>query len=420
MPGSDPADSPRRMGLLARIGAVRRHLFLDRRGTVAIAMVGTSVPMLIAVGVGVDMARLALARAAIQSAADTAVLSGAAVYDSEDAGNAAAAVALKYFDAGATGPGVTISSRTAQVNTSSSANTVTLSVSGTISTTFMAIANVMSLPVSVKSAAANEVLYINITPGSALSNAYDWNSLYMYGVPNGNNGKPNYLAIPAKADLRESASNCTQAVDPNWSTASKCNGQNGAIAPAWNPVPPAGVTANTPLAFMFVNMNSGVHDGSGNQYGLQTGQYAVMSTAPLSINQAPSQYSDMSASILNTIFSTSLTQGATRYSSAGSGNKTNCSLQIQIIADADHPPSGPPATGKCFAPDDPASGSQYANLSCNQMAGRTFMYWWNDMGAGTDDFDYKNLYYSVSCKPSSSNTGKVNSSTTPKAVYLVK
>jgi hypothetical protein len=31
------------------------------------------------------------------------------------------------------------------------------------------------------------------------------------------------------------------------------------------------------------------------------------------------------------------------------------------------------------------------------MAGRTFIYWWNDMGAPTDDFDYKNLYFTVRC-----------------------
>ena len=31
------------------------------------------------------------------------------------------------------------------------------------------------------------------------------------------------------------------------------------------------------------------------------------------------------------------------------------------------------------------------------------MYWWNDMGAPQDDYDYKNLYYTIRCVPGSTN-----------------
>jgi hypothetical protein len=32
------------------------------------------------------------------------------------------------------------------------------------------------------------------------------------------------------------------------------------------------------------------------------------------------------------------------------------------------------------------------------------MYWWNDMGAPTDDLDYKNLSYMLTCQPGVTNT----------------
>ncbi len=31
------------------------------------------------------------------------------------------------------------------------------------------------------------------------------------------------------------------------------------------------------------------------------------------------------------------------------------------------------------------------------------MYWWNDMGASRDDFDYKNLYFTLTCSNTTTN-----------------
>jgi len=87
-------------------------------------------------------------------------------------------------------------------------------------------------------------------------------------------------------------------------------------------------------------------------------------------------------------------------------------LVVQNI-DPNAVPSAPPplAPGNCFSVTDTSetvSGKEYANLSCNQMAGRTFMYWFNDMGwYPVDDKDYQNLSFSFRCTPGSSSTSGI-------------
>ena len=59
----------------------KRRLFRqDRRGAIAIVFALSAIPVLITVGAGLDMARLAAGRAALQTAVDNAALSGAAAY----------------------------------------------------------------------------------------------------------------------------------------------------------------------------------------------------------------------------------------------------------------------------------------------------------------------------------------------------
>lgn len=65
---------------------------------------------------------------------------------------------------------------------------------------------------------------------------------------------------------------------------------------------------------------------------------------------------------------------------------------------------------------DPASGRQFANMSCSQIAGRTFEYWFNDMGGGqapgvsgtVDERDYNDLKFVVQCTSTTTKTGGVN------------
>ena len=51
-----------------------------------------------------------------------------------------------------------------------------------------------------------------------------------------------------------------------------------------------------------------------------------------------------------------------------------------------------PTSGSCFS-GLPA----YATVNCAQAAGMTLYYYWNDMGGATDDKDYNDAVYTVTC-----------------------
>ena len=240
--------------------------------------------------------------------------------------------------------------------------------------------------------------------GTVKSTAMDWNSAYMYVVPNGSNGQPDYTQFPPLSQFFEIGSNCNDG-DSNWTPQSRCNGQFGATVSAKQNFPQ--VALNQPLAFLFVNMNNGEipnnSKGYGpNQYGAAPNNFELIMSAQLSLNQSPSENTDNSVATVRQLTGYSLNQVGTNYDQLNGTATSNCALQI-VVVDPNNLPSNPPYPHVCLAPSDPRSGSQYANLSCDQMAGRTFMYWWNDMGAPRDDYDYKNLYYTIRCVPGSTN-----------------
>lgn len=390
----------------------------DRRGSVAIIAAGTALPLIVALGTGVDLSRLALAKGALQSAVDHAALAGAAAYQADTLSGNAATVASRYFDQSTQGPDVSLTARQVSaapgtfLNGTASFN-VTVGASATLTTTFMAVAGIRSMDFSVRAVAANPAsaatsgssggsLQPVIQLGTVGSTASDWNSAYMYSVPNGSNGKPDYNALPPLSSFYEIGSNCNQATNIHYTAQSICNGGFGATVSPTSSLPK--VLVDQPIAFMFVNMNNGMWlaNGAGgygaNQYGAQPGNYELMSSAPMSLGQGPSQNTDNSTAIIRTLTGYTVNQPATTYSTLNGTAQANCAIQIQQV-DPNNVPSNPPYPGQCFSATDPRSGYQYANLSCSQMAGRTFMYWWNDMGAPRDDFDYKNLYFTVRCTP---------------------
>lgn len=399
------------------VAALTRRLRSDRRGNVAMVVAVSALPLFTAVGVGVDVSSLVEAKTRLQNAADAAVLAGAALYTSTSQGTNAAASADSYFDHYAKG-GFTTLTRTATAGPGSTSGmplTVTLDATATMPTTFMKAANISSMTVTVHAVAgipsAGPVVTLGGGGGSpsqvlstsgVKSTAADWNSLYMYGVPS-SGGAPNYSSFPPLAQFYEVASNCNAATDSNWTSNSRCNSGFGAVAPT---VKNYNIPPDQPIAFMFVNMNSGMSppNSSGygsNQWGALPGDYELMTTASMSSGQSPSQVTDNSVNIINSL-GFAISQNATQYYKVNNSAKSNCALQIQLV-DPNNLPTNPPYPGVCLAANDPASGYQYANLSCNQIAGRTFMYWWNDMGWTTDDYDYKNLYYTLTCVPGVTN-----------------
>lgn len=409
-----------------------RPLLCDRRGTVAVMVAVSAVPIMIAVGAGIDVSRLAGARATLQNAADAAALAGAGLYTSADQSTTAQNSAQAYFDRYARSTDLTVSTRTATAapaSNNASLLTVTVSVAATMPTTFARLIGVNTMNLNARSVAAipsaQPVIVLGAGGGSysqvlaasgVKSTAADWNSVYMYGVPK-SGSTPRYDLFPPLSQFYEVGSNCNEKTDANWTPSSPCNGGFGAIAPQNTNF---NIPQDQPIAFMFVNMNNGMFplgangNYGPNQYGSKPSYYQLMTTATMSLEQSPSQITDRSVSIIATL-GFRLSQDATHYSDVNNSAKSNCAIQIQLV-DPTNLPTEPPYPRQCLAANDSKSGYQYANLSCNQIAGRTFMYWWNDMGAHADDFDYKNLYFTLTCVPGATNPdgGTINNNLPPQ------
>ena len=87
----------------------KRRLAHDGRGNVAIIVALTAMPVIIAVGAGVDVSRMAKAKATLQNAADAAALAGATIYTRAGQNVNAQNSAQNYFNKYAQGGDLTVS-----------------------------------------------------------------------------------------------------------------------------------------------------------------------------------------------------------------------------------------------------------------------------------------------------------------------
>ena len=391
------------------VTALMRRLRSDRRGNVAMMVAVSALPLFTAVGVGVDVSSLVEAKTRLQNAADAAALAGASLYTAASQSTTAANSADSYFDNYAKG-GFTTLTRTATASPAGKPLTITVVATATMPTTFLKVAGISSMLVSATAVAGipsgQPVITFGAGSGSSSqvlstsdfkSPAADWNSIYMYAMPSGG-------GYPPLAQFYEMASNCSASIDAGWTSSSRCNGGFGAVPPTVANYP---ITSAQPISFMFVNMNNGMaspnSNGYGpNEWGAQPGYYELMTTASMSTGQSPSAITDNSVSIIESLGFGIPAQPGTHYSTVNNSALSNCALQIQLV-DPNNLPTSPPYPGVCLAATDPKSGYQYANLSCDQIAGRTFMYWWNDMGASTDNYNYTDMVYTLTCVPGVTN-----------------
>lgn len=470
------------------LGKVMGRFWIGRsrrtaRGSVMPIFAVMSLPVLMSVGVGVDMTRMTLARSALQSAVDGAALAAAAAGGySKSAGSVADTnatnAAKNYFSGnythGGQGPSVTsagasiVPTVTPPLATSSGYK-VTVSAQGTMNTVLVGMAKLIgggTSNASINSVVIQAYATANntTTPGTGPklvvkannvgSTAADWNAAYIYAVPFLPDGvTPDYEKIPQASDLYLAGSNCPpESYDSTlycyYGAAQNCSPTDA--HPDLTDFPNSNL--DLPIAMVFINVTNGrkatsvVTDdqgsgyGSGptsnmNFYGARFGSCQVFMTALISAGKSPSTYADSvgqtkntSAFILNKITGGGVAKArpihpqTTHYSDVTNDTLSNCLLLVQNI-DPNAVPTAPPtaAPGKCFSvtdTKDTISGKEYANLSCNQMAGRTFMYWFNDMGwYPADDKDYQNLSFTFRCTPtSSSNT----SGTVTTPVSLMK
>ena len=423
-----PAGNLDARGGRGRPDAPKCRLWSDSRGATAVIVAGSMLPIMVAVAAGVEVSRLAGAKASLQNAVDAAALAGATVYTAPTQSAAAQKIAQAYFDGYAQRPDIALSSSTvtaAQSASDPNILTVTVKANASLKTSFGQVLGMSNLTVNVSAVAG--IPYVVVPPFKcgngcgapnqpivpSKSTAMDWNSAYMYFLPQLGDGTYSKTTYPPFSQFFEIASNCNAITDANWSASSRCNAGAGAVPPASLPPKPP---IDQPIGFMFVNMNNGMvpagQNGYGqNQYGAQPGYYEVMTTSPMTLKQPPTKISNTSATFLqglqgadsngNVVTLNNLVQGATNYPTGNSPAKSNCAIVIQALPAGSDLPADPPAgvPGNCFAPDDPNSGYQYANLSCRQINGRSMIYWWNDMGAPGDDKDYKNLYFKYTCYP---------------------
>jgi Flp pilus assembly protein TadG len=234
----------------------------DRRGVSALIFAALLVPMIAASGAAVDLSRASAAKARLQLAADNAALAGAGAYAAPNLSATAQNVAQAAFTASTADLAgwVSISAPPPTAAAVSAGLAVTVTATAKMKNSLLA-SLVPSETITVSATATNP--YVN--PGKAVttyarnSSAWDWNRLYVYPVPLGANGQPNYNSIPDPTN----ASTC-----PNNSCAYELadNITTGTVS---NPGPPV-FTANDPIAFELVNVTGGDFQHDPNGYGKQS------------------------------------------------------------------------------------------------------------------------------------------------------
>jgi Flp pilus assembly protein TadG len=399
-------------------------------GSVSVVVAVSIVPLLVSMGIAIDMSHGVATRAALQTLADAASLAGANAYTDPTQGTTAQNVAQAYINSYAARSGMKITGSSVVVSPTSWAgyDSVSVSISATVPTLLLSVVNSSAVNITTKSVAGISPTLLPLTvcgasigcpsqlTGSAVkSTAADFNAMFLYGVPKDSSGNYAFNLLPPNiSGYWELGGNCSGLVDSSWTNQSRCNSAFGATVPS-NQAKVLLLPPDQPIAMVFLNQNNGMaapgSSGYGsNQYGADPGNFNLMFTALLSLSTpaSPSSAADGSVSLMKSMFGQTISKQSTNYSTTYTARKTatlsNCSVQIVLVLDPTNPPTSPPYPGQCLAPSDSRSGFQYANLSCNQIAGRTFMYWWNDMGAPTDDLDYKNLSYMLTCQPGVSST----------------
>ena len=340
--------------------AARAGFRADRRGTVAVLTGLMILPLMFSAGIAVDLTRATGFRAALQNAADSAALAGAAAYTDATQASAAAAVATAYLQQAEAGlppnRGVSFTVTPAVLTNAAGQTagyTVTVTAQAQVATTLMSLV-VASMAAIARATAENPVVTINATLGNWKSSAWDANTIYWYVVP------PNG-ALPAAADLHELFTN---------------------TGPAPTTLPSIQVTAAQKIGFALQNVTGGIQGYGANQYGSPQGH----------TNWLYSQLSPPSASAYPTV-------------------PQNCALEVAVATAADPVPT---QTGGSCSSATPALGT----VSCAQAAGETIFYFWNDMGGSADDYDYNDAQYSLTCSAPPPATTQTVASAAPTTVVL--
>ncbi len=305
------------------------------------------VPLLFAVGAGLDYGKSTNLRTQMQNATDAAALAGATAYTSSTNSAAASAAATAFMTAFVSKMGTTygitytVSPAATASGTKHTLYTVTVAASGSIANAVMKIGGNTSKTVNTTSTAENPVYTMTLTLTGVASSAYDIDALYYYVVPSDN-------SVPTSSAMTQFYTNTTSTYTKSFTVQ---------------------LTAGQKVGFALYNVTGGRAGYGSNGYGGAQGSK-------------------------HWLYSHLMPPSSVAYPSV----TKDCSLEVTTS-------TGAFTSGSCFS-----TLPTYSTVNCAQASGKTIYYWRNDMGGGTDDYDYNDMTYTVVCSK--------NDSTVPTSVVL--
>jgi Flp pilus assembly protein TadG len=351
----------RRLPIGERALAVLKQLAKNESAAAGVMFAVSLIAVVPAIGVAVDYARIVQFKTALQNAVDSAALAGASAYTGPTAASAGVTTATSYLakavgalpgNKGVTTPTPTTSTITYQ----SGAVGYAVSVTATGSIDTMILSKVMSsMSVSVAAKAVNPHITLTIKASLANSDAWDNNIVYWYAVPL-DGSVPPASVFTSQAMIYD----------------------NNPAKAAQNPAQlTIDIAASQNLGFALKNVTGGLHYYSKNSYGA-------------SGNSSNWMYSHLQPPSKKTY--ASVTQ--------------NCLVETKDVSSvvaqnpnataADMPKA--PSSGSCFS-TTPGTYTKNLALDCanSSNAGKTIRYYFNDMGGGSDDHDYNDAAFNVTC-----------------------
>lgn len=335
-----------------RIVRVMRCFPVQNGGGVAIMFALTLIPLLLMAGAGLDLARTYNQKEEIQGAVDAAALAGAGNYVSAATLATATAAATNYMaqfktSSGLTALAYTVTPSTVTSNSSVSLYKMTVSATSTVSNTLMKMTKSANTVVATATA-QNPVYNITLSASAFSSDAVDTNSISYYTVPSDNSVPTTTTAIYSNAAGSSYSSSYT-----------------------------VSLTASQSLGFMLTNTTDGNATTTCNTTYTHRNRKESCTT---SNGYGSNSYGGASGSV-HYFYSHLFPPSSIAYPSV----TKNCSVQVTTTSSGE-------TSGSCLS-----ALSTYSTVNCVQASGKTLYFWWNDMGGTSDDYDFNDVEYQVSC-----------------------
>jgi Flp pilus assembly protein TadG len=381
-----------------------RRLAYNDKGAIALIFGLLIIPLILAVGVGIDYARAVQFKTQLQAATDDSALAGASAYvASGTAGQTlGTTAATNYMNNAITalphnnGVTFTVTPGTTSSSGNVTAFQMTVTAVATFPTTLMSIWQ-STMTITTSATANNPIVDAKFDTAGFTSSACDANTIYWYIVPSGG-------GIPAAS-----------AMNQLWTNNSSSPTSTATFQ----------VAASQQIGFALQNVTGGRSSSyggctyGGNGYGTNQGNTQWF----YSSLQAPSSDATTAPGGASTGSNAKICTSNCDSESQGYPTTQDCSLQVIKGTGSSGTTFSSPLQ-QCFTSNGynewghSGSGQTMttemtnAVTSCSNLAGNTYEYAWNDMGGTTDDWDYNDLVYQFSCSGGSSGGSGGNGTTT--------